>query len=383
MTLGQGIELGSFSFPVIRMLLAVGLVRVIIRGERLVGRMNSLDWLMLVWATWALISSIFHEVPSAALIFRLGLVYNSCGIYFLLRIYCQSFDDVVRLCRITAILLIPMAVEMIYEKMTVHNFFSVLGGVPESSPIREGKIRAQGAFAHSILAGTVGAVSLPLMIGLWQRYKKTAVAGILACFLIIFASASSGPIMTSIAAIGALFMWRYRHKMRIIRWVAVVGYIVLDIAMTAPAYYLISRIDLVGGSTGWHRSFLIETAFNHLQEWWLAGTDYTRHWMPTGVPWSAEHADITNHYLKMGVIGGLPLMLLFIATLFKGFSFVGQTLQRAVNLPKESQFIVWVLGAALFSHAVTFIAVSYFDQSYVFIYLTLAAIGSARSGALT
>ena len=383
MTLGQGIELGSFHFPVIRMLLAVGLVRVIIRGERLVGRMNRLDWLMVVWAAWGLISSLFHRDAFGVLVNHLGLVYNACGIYFLLRIFCQSLDDVVMLCRITAILLIPLSIMILFEKMTGHNLFSVFGGVPEISEIRDGSIRAQGPFAHSIIAGTVGAVCLPLMIGLWQQHRKTAVAGILACFSMVFASGSSGPIMSAVAAIGALFMWRWRYNMRLVRWLAVLGYIGLDLVMKAPAYYIISHIDLTGSSTSWHRAFLIESALNHLSEWWLAGTDYTRHWMPTGVPWSHDHTDITNHYLQMGVLGGLPLMLLFIAILAKGFSYVGQTLRQMPESSPQSRFMIWALGAMLFAHAATFISVSYFDQSFVFIYLTLAAISSVRYATLS
>lgn len=379
MTLGQGIDLGSLNLPVIRMLLAVGFVRVIIRGERLEGRLNRLDWLMLVWAAWALISSFFHNDPSAALVNRLGLVYNACGIYFLLRVICQSLEDVVTLCRITAILLIPLSIIILFEKMTGHNLFFALGGVPDISEIRNGRIRAQGPFAHSILVGTIGAVCLPLMILLWQQHRKIAIAGILACFSIIFASGSSGPIMSAVAAIGALFMWHWRNNMRLIRWFAVLGYIGLDLVMKAPAYYLIARIDLTGSSTGWHRAFLIESALNHLSEWWLAGTDYTRHWMPTGVPWSPDHADITNHYLRMGVDGGLPLMLLFIAILAKGYSYIGQALRQRPESSSQPRFLIWALGAALFAHTATFISVSYFDQSFVFIYLTLAAIGSVWS----
>ena len=48
-TSGQVIELGPLHFTVIRILIGAGLVRMIIRGERLAGRMNGLDRLMLVW----------------------------------------------------------------------------------------------------------------------------------------------------------------------------------------------------------------------------------------------------------------------------------------------------------------------------------------------
>jgi len=377
MTLAQGIQLGPFNFPIIRILVAVGFIRTIIRRERIAGRMNNLDWLMIIWAFVALFSSKGHSDFSGALIFRFGLVYNACGIYFLFRTFCQSFDDIVRLCYITAIVLVPVATEMLAEKITSHNLFSVFGGVPETTVIRDGKLRAQGPFMHSILAGTIGAVCLPFMIGLWKQHQKTAIVGIVSCLTMVFTSSSSGPILSAVAAIGALFMWRWRHRMRLIRWLAVLGYIGLDMIMLAPAYYLIGRMDLTGSSTGYHRAELINQAFKHLNEWWLWGTDYTRHWMPTGVSWSPDHTDITNYYLHLGVVGGLPLMLLFIFILAKGFSYVGKTIKDIECKNEGTQFFLWTIGASLFAHAATGISVSYFDQSFLFIYMTVAIIGSA------
>ena len=380
MTLGSGVEIGPFHFQVIRILVAVGVVRVIMQGERLADKMNSLDWLMVAWAAWALMSSLFHKDVFEVFVNRLGLIYNGCGIYFLLRVFCRSLNDVVSLCWITAILLVPLSIVMLSEQATGRNIFSALGGVAELSEVRNGKIRAQGPFAHSILAGTVGAVCLPLMIGLWRQHRKAAIVGTAACLSMIFASASSGPILSALFGIGALFMWHWRHRMRLLRWFALLGYIGLDLIMNAPAYYLLARIDLTGSSTGWHRAFLIEAALAHLSEWWLAGTDFTRHWMPYGVTWSGDQSDITNHYLMMGVAGGLPLMLLFIAVLATGFSFVGRTLRQMPELSPQSQFMIWALGVSLFAHSITFISVSYFDQSFVFIYLSLAVIGSTWSG---
>jgi hypothetical protein len=379
MTLGQGINVGPFSFTVIRILVGVGLVRALARGERLAGGMNGLDWLMLAWAACALISSAFHQEPSSALVLRLGLAYNYCGIYFLLRVFCQSLSDVVGLCAITAIVLVPVAIEMLSEKVTGHNLFSALGGVPASPVVREGRIRAQGPFGHSILAGTVGAVSLPIVIALSRLKRREGAIGIAACLTMVLASASSGPIMTALAGGFGLFMWRFRDRMRMVRKLAVLSYIGLSLVMTAPAYYIIARIDVVGGSTGYHRAKLIQSAFEHLGEWWVGGTDYTRHWMPTGVPWSPDHTDITNQYLKMGVLGGLPLMILFIAMLLTAFAFVGQALKQMRSLKPQVQFMIWALGASLFAHAATCISVSYFDQSFVILCVALGVISSLRS----
>jgi hypothetical protein len=380
MTIGQGFDVGPFHFTFIRVLIASGLVRLILRRERPAGGLNGLDGLILAWASWAVMSSLFHKDIQGALVFRLGLVYNTCGTYFLLRVFASSLEDAKEMCVFTAILLVPVAIEMIYECVAFHNLFSVFGGVPEVPQIRNGKIRAFGPFAHPILAGAVGAACLPLMIGFWRQHRKVALAGIAACSVMIITSASSGPVIGAMAGVAALFMWHYRHRLRLLRWLAVIGYVGLELTMKAHAYYIIWRFDFAGGSTGFHRAALIDSALRHLDEWWLAGTDFTRHWMSTGVEWSPNHADITNEYIHMGVIGGLPLMLLFIGVLAKGFSFVGRTLEQASGLPDESRFMLWGVGSGLFSHALMFISVSYFDQSILFVYLTLAVIGSVYSG---
>jgi hypothetical protein len=203
-----------------------------------------------------------------------------------------------------------------------------------------------------------------------------AVFGLLVCGTMVLASRSSGPIMTTVFVLIGLYAWKLREHMRVIRWGTLAAIIGLEIVMKAPVYYLLARIDLTGSSTGWHRAELINAAITHLDEWWIAGTDYTRHWIAYGVPWSADHIDITNHYIKMGVVGGLPLMFLFVAVLSVAFSFVGKAVREYEGAQFEKQFMIWTLGAILFGHTVTFLSVSYFDQSIVFFLLVLSAIGS-------
>ncbi|MEM4406654.1 MAG: hypothetical protein QXS68_06380, partial [Candidatus Methanomethylicaceae archaeon] len=94
--------------------------------------------------------------------------------------------------------------------------------------------------------------------------------------------------------------------------------------------------------------------------------------------WSPDHTDITNHYIQMGILGGLPLLILFILSLWCGFKYVGQYLKFGERTDNFSGFFMWCLGSSLFAHAVTFVGVSYFDQSFVFFYLTLSLISSLR-----
>jgi hypothetical protein len=374
--IGAGFDIGPFNFYVIRLVLMVAFLRMLLKGEGLQGGMSALDWLIVTWALVALLTSLFHEDVSSTLINRMGLVFMSCGSYFVLRVFCPSHDDTVRLCRMAAMLLVPVALSMLYEKSTGSNPFAEFGGIPYTSEIRNGTIRAQGAFAHSILAGSVGAACLPLMAVLWRTYRNSAVLGTMACLAMVFSSGSTGPIMSTGFGVLALLMWRARHHMRLVRWGALLLYIGLDLVMNAPAYYALAYIDLTGSSTSWHRAALIEAAVTHWSEWRLAGTDMTRHWMPYGVGWSRNHIDITNYYIRMGVDGGMPLLLMFIAVLSKGFSLVGRTWRHADGPSAQFPYGTWALGASLFAQAATFMSVSYFDQSVVFLYLTLAAIGS-------
>ena len=104
--------------------------------------------------------------------------------------------------------------------------------------------------------------------------------------------------------------------------------------------------------------------------------------MPTGVSWDPGHTDITNHYLQLGVIGGFALMALFVSIIWCGFSYVGQVLKANETASFANRLFVWSLGASLFAHAATSISVSYFDQSFVFVYVTLAAIATIASNSL-
>jgi hypothetical protein len=383
MTLGQTVELGPLHFTVLRILVAVGVFRVATRGERISGGWTALDRVVLAWGIWNVCSSVLHKDVGATLIGRLGMAYDWLGLYFLLRIFISDAGSVVAICKIAIIALLPVAIEMVLEGKTGRNMFSFLGGVSELSEMRGGKVRAQGPFASSILAGTVGAVCLPLGFVFWKKSRAFAAAGLFAAGAMVIASRSSGPLMTAIFALFGLALWKVRSHMRLIRWSAITGLVVLALVMNAPIYYLLARIDLTGHSTGFYRAALIDSALNHLSEWWVGGTDYTRNWMPADnvVAWSEDHIDMTNQYLKMGVLGGLPLMLLFIGMLVSSFSAIGRALRSLERGPVQEQFVVWTLGAILFGHAATFFSVSYFDQSIVFLLLAFAAVGSVGAAA--
>lgn len=380
MTLGQGIELGPISLPVFRMLLLVGVVRAVIKKESICGGLNRIDKLMLIWSAWVIFAGLFHDPKRAGVIYSAGNVFNIAVPYFLARTWCSNLEELMKVIKVVALLLVPIAAEMLLEKATAKNLFSVFGGVPENSLIREGKLRAQGPFLHPILAGTVGATCFPLFIAIRERYRLHSIIGIIASIVITIASASSGPVMSLLAAIFALGMWRFRQYTRHVLIAAVGVYFILMFTMSTPPYFLISRIDISGGSTGWHRSFLIQQTFNHFSEWWLFGTDVTRHWMPMqGIAADPLHTDVTNYYIGFGVMAGFPAMLLVLSMMGVAFACVGASRKLFEQVESPLAFMIWCYGACLFSHSVTGISVAYFDQSAVFFWLSVAVISSVYS----
>lgn len=105
--LNQGIEIGPFSFTVLRLLLATGFIRAGVRREWRVGSSIRMDWLMLGWGGWALVSSALHQEPMATLIGALGMVYNALGMYFLMRTFCRDLDEAQHVIVMTALVLVP------------------------------------------------------------------------------------------------------------------------------------------------------------------------------------------------------------------------------------------------------------------------------------
>jgi hypothetical protein len=245
--------------------------------------------------------------------------------------------------------------------------------------MREGRIRAHGPFAHAILAGTVGALCVPMGIYLWRKHRMRALVGVGAGGAIVLASASSGPVMTALFIVGALLLWKQRSGLQLIRWAAIAAIVALQIVMKDPVYFLMARIDVAGGSKGWHRAQLIRSSLEHLEEWWAVGTDYTRHWMPTGIHANEIHTDITNHFLGMGVMGGLPLMLLLVMVLIAAFRAVGRVLRADSRDSLDHGFLAWTLGAMLFGQIMNFFSISLFDQSVSFFYLVLVGIGGVAA----
>lgn len=380
MTLGQRIVVMGLDFMIFRILIVIGFIRIIFRRDISPIQLNSLDKIILIWSIAAIVTGFFLDIntnKSGNLVHRSGQIFSALGTYYIFRFYITSIDDIKRIIRILAIIIAPLAVAFLVEKASGRNIFFIFGGVPEITMERYGRLRCQGPFAHPILAGTLGATFMPIFVSFWfekGKEKFIAMLAIVSSTIIMFTSASSGPLLAYISAVIALCIWPLRNRMRFIRWGIFIGLITLHIIMKAPVWYLMGRISEITGGTGWGRSELIDISINHFNEWWLIGTTKTAHWDTVGVLPNEDMMDITNQYILEGVYGGLARMLLFITIIAVGFKYIGNATKALKNKNSAIKYLPWSLGAALFAHTVGFLSVAYFDQLVVIWWLLLAMI---------
>ncbi len=374
MPLGQQMVVFGLHFTFLRILILIGACRLLSRGEARDFQWSLQDKLFLAWAAVGLVFGLMRS-PSAELF---GMAYNSIGIYFIVRCLTRDATEIIGHLQFLAVAAVIIAGAMSWEVITHKNLFYVFGGVPQFVGERDGRFRCQGPFRLPTLAGTCAATLFPLMIGLWLqggRKRSLALAGIVSAAFSTVVAASSGAILTCLTAMIGFALWPMRFRMHLIRRGIVAVIVVLSLVMKAPVWYLIAKLsDLLGG-TGWHRSYLIDQAVNHFDEWWLIGSSYTAHWAPGGqvLPADPNNMDITNHYIAQGLHGGILELGLFIAIITCCFKTVGRCLRTGEHEEFKPK-LIWALGVCLAGHCTAMISISYFDSIDVFWFWLWAVI---------
>ena len=385
LTKGAGAEIGGIMLHPHRMLMLMAVLRMLARGELAGLQLQFVDKLVLGSIGWLLFANLFHEQePGSGLVFTAGVGFEVLSSYFLVRAWCRGFEDVQLLAGSLAIVFVPMALSMLAETSLQTNPMGLLGG-GEWVNIREGIVRSRGTFTHAILAGSIAAACFPLMLCIWKNNRVLSIVGMITTLSMVVTCHSSGPLVSLMVTGAIVLAWHLRYHTRRLIWLAIIGYIIIDLISNRPGYHaIVTRLDLTGSSTAYYRCLMIDTAIEHFNEWWLIGTDRTSHWIQSGVGsiiGDGKHMDITNMFIATGVNGG------FLATLFV-FGIVVFSVKNVIvmatdkdSVPsKLERFSIWCLGAAIGSLAVSGLSVAYFDQSGAFIWYIAAFISSSFEG---
>jgi len=378
--LGQQINIGGLHFFVLRLVVLAGLVRILIspkrlNGKRLAGGMNRVDYAFITCILAQAIAPVLLFRDGQAFLYEVGYVWDWLGGYILFRWLIQDEEDAYRTLQYMAVLMAPVAIGMVIEQLKMFNVFSILGGLSAVPEVRDGKIRSQGVFDHSLMAGCFAAPLIPLFLMLWKNGKSKVLSGLgmILASVIMFCSNSSTPLLAYVAGIGAIFMWPLRKKMRTIRLGLASMLIGLHLVMKAPVWFLIARIDLTGGSSSYHRAELVDQFINHFSDWWLIGTN-------NNGDWGLDMWDVQNQYVNVGETGGLLALIFFILVISRCFGSIGDA-RKLIDGDLRKEWALWLLGCTLFATVVGFFGVNYFDQVRMSWFVLLAMISALTTTA--
>jgi hypothetical protein len=352
-----------------RIVILVGLARVMAGKKRnlFAHGYNAIDRAFIGSVVCEVIAFTLMYRDGPALINQFGFLIDYMGAYILLRALLLDEAAVYRALKCLAVLTAIMGCTMVREQQTLQNVFGAIGGAMVPL-VREGKIRSQAAFSHSLTAGTFAATLVPMFLLLWKsgKAKLSGAMGLVGCTIMTICSNSSTPLLGYVAGLFGICFWPLRNRMRRVRWGLVISLVSLHMVMKAPVWYLLARIDLTGGSSGFHRAELVDQCVRHFWDWWLIGTK-------DAGTWAWDMWDAQNQYVQIAETGGLVALVFFIVMIKRMYASLGNA-RKLVQDSKRQQWALWLLGSALFAHLTSFFGINYFDQARVNWFMLIAAI---------
>ena len=365
----QVVLLGPLHFPVIRILILTAVARAVFPARdgkgKFVGGFNKIDLVVVLWAISAYVIVSAQWMQGQAMIKFTGDLMDSLGGYIAVRYLISDRDAFTNAIKGLALVCIIQGATMTGEYLTYHNVFVAWGA--NEPTVREGHVRAEGALSN-LFGGTVASVSIPMFLSLWMEKKSRIIVygGIAGATAMVIAAHSSTAIGTYAAGLFALCLWRVRKKMKFVRWGIVAILVGLHIVMHGPVWSLLEKIDLGGGSSGYHRYMLVDNCIRHFGSWWLLGTtDY--------VNWGWDMWDLCNQFVAVALTGGLLSLVFFIMIYSRSFAAIGRA-RRKVSGNFRDEWPIWAMGAALFADIVASFGINFMVQLQVFFFISLGCV---------
>ncbi len=359
----QALNIAGLDFKVVRLISLIGVLRMLTKGDYRRRPYTKCDKIYFAWITWNSIAGVILWASIGMLIYKLGVLVDYLVAFIVLRAYVTNVEDVRRMVRsilwCTIVLAPAVAFELVFHK----NAFFMLGR--DFVLYRDGEIRCTASFSHPILLGSFAASVMPLALYSYINSsdgRLFSVLSVISSLYITYATASSGPVMALGAGVACYYMFVYRRFTKHFFYSVVALASVLHVIMSAPVWHLISRINLTGSSTGYHRFYLIDKTVENFTEWALVGVRGVAHW---GIHWG----DVTSMYVAQAVDGGIGTLGLFVWLLIE----VQRRFLRASLLysQKAEQLISWGLYSAMITHILSFLSVGYFGQMSILIVITV------------
>ena len=355
----------------LRAITILAVLRILVLGELGQTRIRAIDYCVFAMSL-ATVLAVSARTGGAQTITEIGRGVDSVGIYLIGRAAVRNWQDL-KCCLLgAAIAAVPVMIFFTIEQFTQWNFFSLLGGVPEQTSMREGQLRAQGAFTHPIIAGFFWTTFAAMFIGVILSKGRTIATtftgwvGTISAVVIALMTNSSTPIAGLIVVAGCWLCFPYRMYLRTIRWTVFCCLMFIHIIHTKGVHaFVFVNFSFVAGSTGRHRYLLIDGALTNIFDWALYGSRRR---------YNRSFHDITCDYVYTAMGGGIVPLILEIAIITLALYACGRALRAVRN--REELFLAYGLGASVLTVAIMALAVSVYGQAEVPFYMTLGIAAS-------
>jgi hypothetical protein len=369
-TEAQRLSLSGIDFPLYRLMLVVIFIRIILRKEYIWFQPTKLDRWVLIQVLVVTIASMLRRPSFSTFAYVVSIMIDSLGTYFMVRILIRDYRELKSSVVVMMWISFSMAALFIVERFTGRNPMAIFGAVAATTWVRGGKMRVQGPYPHVILAGAYWAMNIPLFIAASSERgtkKPLMILAAICGITIVVLCSSSTPLVSLMVGLAAVVLYYQRNitnRLKIVMLAAICG---LMLYWNKPIWFLLSRIDFTGGSTGYFRYFLIDSFVRHWKEWILIGTKTTANW-------GEGLVDVCNQYVATGTNGGLLSLIAFITAIMFAFKYVGALVVESTDDDERRWY--WSLGVSVLVHLFNFIGVSYYAQLVPTWYFTLALCAS-------
>lgn len=312
------IPVGPAAMSAPRLVALALILRLLFMGRHKMVGLFWVDKLIIVMWIWNPVAAIIMGAETSHIYEMIGRGFDTVFMYFVARFTFTSASDVKGFFLPLSLTILFMAYAGAQEALTSNSLYQAFASYTtevHTGEYRYGLLRARASTSISIYFG----MAMMLLLGFSWSVRGYVNSGFTARFILFVAfigtlsSMSSGPWLGCIILIiFNLYAGRPSLIKPSLRLVLIAA-ILLEVASNRHFYNLIDYVAL-NEATAWYRTRLMEVAFSNLDEFWLAGvgSDWPHHWgaqLDTRVT-----IDVVNHFLIVGLYGGLPAMYMYIAT---------------------------------------------------------------------
>ncbi|WP_169566131.1 hypothetical protein [Sneathiella limimaris] len=310
---------GVVQMSIPRVIAFILIVKLLFNGRGKKITLNRVDLSIFICWVWVIAASFIGGADSGEISRQIGRGLDTVLIYMATRLAIKDTRDIAGLfipCAFLALFMGVMGVvEAVtfyspYQKLEVYRAWVWFDKPPE---YRLGLLRAKASTEVHIYFG----LSMAMLTGiLWSvrgyaKSKSLLIVSVISGALGTFSSMSSGPWIAFLAFLGFNAFAFKTSLIKPLIWFIIFVCIGVELASNRHFYSLVGYIALSAG-TAWYRVRLMEIAFDNLDEFWLYGVagNWPHHW--GALLDGRGHIDVVNHFLIMGLYGGILAMFLYI-----------------------------------------------------------------------